>query len=515
LLHPIGLRSGIFSSALARYCYPKSIGIVITASHNQAKDNGLKMIGPDGGMLHRELETIAENLVNEPDLETAYINLDQALKSYHEAEPGTQGLVFIGNDTRPSGLTIKALFKQGANATSPDVALFDFNLVTTPIIHHHVEHYNMQMIPPLDYAQTLSQEAFCTEMMDIYYKKIATNYKQILELTESNATKVENSLITDCSNGIGGVMLHRLLETYLPDAKKYIFTINTDIANVEILNKDCGAEFVQKEKKIPSNFHTTHETPKMTLNGKSPWGFSFDGDADRIVLFTYNPTPQDPTSKRFNLIDGDRLSVLYAKTVNHFLQALIPIFPDPVSVGVVYTAYGNGAATSYIRDSLKLITKCCPTGVKWSHPEALKFDIGIYFEANGHGTFVWKPTIGQRVDSAISKGQQEFSSEIWGDLNLFKTFLTLINQVFFFSKNIKIKANGDAVGNLFMIVSCLRILGLTLEDLLGLYEDFPSSTTKIFVKNKNAIKTTWDEQTVTTPNGSFFYIDFIRFTGRD
>jgi len=29
---------------------------------------------------------------------------------------------------------------------------------------------------------------------------------------------------------------------------------------------------------------------------------------------------------------------------------------------------------------------CEPTGVKHLHHRALQFDIGVYFEANGHGT---------------------------------------------------------------------------------------------------------------------------------
>ena len=30
-----------------------------------------------------------------------------------------------------------------------------------------------------------------------------------------------------------------------------------------------------------------------------------------------------------------------------------------------------------------------PTGVKYLHHEALNYDIGVYFEANGHGTVVF------------------------------------------------------------------------------------------------------------------------------
>ena len=34
---------------------------------------------------------------------------------------------------------------------------------------------------------------------------------------------------------------------------------------------------------------------------------------------------------------------------------------------------------------------CVPTGVKHLHHKALDFDIGVYFEANGHGTVLYSP----------------------------------------------------------------------------------------------------------------------------
>lgn len=34
----------------------------------------------------------------------------------------------------------------------------------------------------------------------------------------------------------------------------------------------------------------------------------------------------------------------------------------------------------------KVPVACVPTGVKHLHHKALDYDIGIYFEANGHGT---------------------------------------------------------------------------------------------------------------------------------
>jgi phosphomannomutase len=34
----------------------------------------------------------------------------------------------------------------------------------------------------------------------------------------------------------------------------------------------------------------------------------------------------------------------------------------------------------------KVPVACVPTGVKYLHHKALDYDIGVYFEANGHGT---------------------------------------------------------------------------------------------------------------------------------
>ena len=41
-----------------------AIGIVVTASHNPAQDNGVKIVDPHGGMLDRSWEEAAEQLAN-------------------------------------------------------------------------------------------------------------------------------------------------------------------------------------------------------------------------------------------------------------------------------------------------------------------------------------------------------------------------------------------------------------------------------------------------------------------
>lgn len=60
---------------------------------------------------------------------------------------------------------------------------------------------------------------------------------------------------------------------------------------------------------------------------------------------------------------------------------------DGLTLGVIQTGYANSAATKYL-NSLGATVISVPTGVKNMHFRAAKFDIGIYFEANGHGTIL-------------------------------------------------------------------------------------------------------------------------------
>ena len=68
-----------------------------------------------------------------------------------------------------------------------------------------------------------------------------------------------------------------------------------------------------------------------------------------------------------------------------------------LQVGIVQTAYANGASTNFMRSDLGIEVAVTPTGVKYLHEEAVKFDIGIYFEANGHGTVLFSDSLLQRL----------------------------------------------------------------------------------------------------------------------
>lgn len=61
-----------------------------------------------------------------------------------------------------------------------------------------------------------------------------------------------------------------------------------------------------------------------------------------------------------------------------------------MQLGVVQTAYANGSSTKYMREQLGVRVELAKTGVKHLHHLAETFDVGIYFEANGHGTVIFQ-----------------------------------------------------------------------------------------------------------------------------
>lgn len=58
-------------------------------------------------------------------------------------------------------------------------------------------------------------------------------------------------------------------------------------------------------------------------------------------------------------------------------------------MGVTFSAYTNGGCINYLKNTLKLTTVISAVGMKNLYREAEKFDLGVFFESNGHGTFLF------------------------------------------------------------------------------------------------------------------------------
>ena len=73
-------------------------------------------------------------------------------------------------------------------------------------------------------------------------------------------------------------------------------------------------------------------------------------------------------------------------------------------LGVVQTAYANGAAMTYAAALPGARVVLTATGVKHLHRAAEEFDVGIYFEANGHGTVLFSPPLLQSLRQELEVG---------------------------------------------------------------------------------------------------------------
>ncbi|KAJ1478002.1 hypothetical protein T484DRAFT_1819135 [Baffinella frigidus] len=179
------------------------------------------------------------------------------------------------------------------------------------------------------------------------------------------------------------------------------------------LNKGCGAEHVQKERALPRGVDTTAAAPGA--GGGNVYA-SLDGDADRVVLFFVKDGEME-------LLDGDKIAVLLAAFVARCLEETklalsLAVIQDryrwfiarcleeiglALSLAVIQTSYANGAATRYLQANVPRATLACvATGVKHLHHRALDFDIGVYFEANGHGTVLFSPAARTAISAAAA-----------------------------------------------------------------------------------------------------------------
>lgn len=127
------------------------------------------------------------------------------------------------------------------------------------------------------------------------------------------------------------------------------------------------------------------------------------------------------------------------------------------------------------------------TGVKHLHEKAEHYDIGIYYEANGHGTVIFNKNYLNRLQALVqnraviegcdlTKNNQQFLKDL-AELNDFIEFYVMCCKL----------ANpsvGDAITNFLLFEIALQYLKMGYKDTLKLYSDLKSKTSKIAVHKK-------------------------------
>lgn len=440
------------------------IGLMITASHNKASDNGIKVADPSGGMLTQDWEPFADAIANATTPQHLLQLIDEFVKKENICFDGVRSAeILLGRDTRPSGESLLEAAKQGINSIVGALAL-DMGILTTPQLHWMVR------------ARNKSMKATEAD----YYDQLSSSFRCFIELIPNGQkiNEADEKLVVDGANGVGGEKIEVL--------KKMLNGLLIEVRNSGkggVLNEGVGADYVQKERVVPQGFGSKDVGIRCA---------SLDGDADRLVYFS---VPSSNSSK-IDLVDGDKILSLFAVFIKEQLSVLNMEGNEKINddylvrFGVIQTAYANGASTYFLKQ-LGLEVVFTPTGVKYLHEQAARYVIGIYFEANGHGTILFSESFSSwleaRCDELSSKNKD--SEQYKAALRLLAVS-KLINQ-----------AVGDALSGLLLVEAILQHMGWSIHKWAKLYQDLPSRQLKVKVVDRTAVATANAETVVVRPPG--------------
>jgi phosphoacetylglucosamine mutase len=374
-IHVVFVKVGILAALRSLTVQGAAIGVMVTASHNPKEDNGVKIVDPDGGMLTRTWETAAEELVNS-DVDGFIARLTQFIQEKNITPLQKKPLVVVGSDCRDHSPILSNLVKKGVEAVLGGICI-DVGNVTTPLLHYVVASVNNEgYFNPLEF----NREKF----FNLYFEELLSGFSDLAATADGKSGSNKPNVILDTAYGVGSVTTTQFLD--------YARAKGLNAWEIEIRNKvgegpvneDCGAEHCQKLQ-IPCAGVASDRDHSQLL-------CSFDGDADRIVFHAF--LSSNPAS--WVLLDGDRIAALIANFL--FAELTHAEIIDKVDMGVVQTAYANGSSTLFLKDKgVKIyITK---TGVKYLHHKAHELDVGIYFEANGHGTVLFSEKFRQLLQA--------------------------------------------------------------------------------------------------------------------
>jgi len=430
-----------------------AIGLMITASHNLEPDNGIKLVDPAGEMLEASWEMIATNLANVQDDDL--ISVLTRISTKENIDLSIPATVIIGRDTRKSSPILLKAALAGITVLRGNVT--NLGLVTTPQLHYVV-------------VCTNTNGTYGDPTLQGYYSKLAAVFKSIRG-TKMNNGKYTSVLQLDAANGVG-VIAVKEFQKYLSGVLdiKLFNDGNGD------LNHMCGADYVKVQQTLPLNMPPEKDVRCVSI----------DGDADRVVYFYMDG------NNKFHLLDGDRIATLVAA----YFKELLETSGLSLQLGLVQTAYANGGSTDYISNVLKVPVTCVPTGVKHLHKKAMEFDIGVYFEANGHGTVIFKDTAKEAIknhakNETLSATQRVASTKL-------RDVINLINETV-----------GDALSDMLLVETILHAKGWDVIEWERSYNDLPNKQLKVRVKDRNVITTTNAERHCLTPVGLQQEIDKI------
>ncbi|KAI0788475.1 phosphoacetylglucosamine mutase [Abortiporus biennis] len=452
-LDSVMFRVGILAGLRSKKLDGKTIGVMVTASHNPEPDNGVKLVDPRGEMLESAWEAHATNLANAPTTD-AFIEALENLVKIAKIDLSKPSRIVYGRDTRPSGPSLVAALEDGFQAIGASVR--NAGVTTTPILHYLVRSINTKG----------TKDEYGIDSEEGYMQKLSTAFKKLVA-----GKPASPPLIVDCANGVGAQAVDEIIK-YLGDSLQLI-PHNTATTTPGALNNACGADFVKTTQKLPPSLAQFLKPGQRAC--------SFDGDADRLMYFYLDERGQ------FRMLDGDKIAALVAAFIVDLVKAAG--LEEEIKVGIVQTAYANGGSTKYLSDRLPV--KCVPTGVKHLHHAAEHYDVGVYFEANGHGTVLFSPD----TQETLAAHQPSTPAQSTA-LNHLVNLTQLINQTV-----------GDALSDMLLVEVVLAHKSYSGAEWDSLYVDLPNRLVKVVVSDIHIFKTEDAERRLVSPPGLQAKID--------
>lgn len=351
ILPPVMVRVGIFCAVYHKH-------FMVTASHNDETYNGVKLCNHDGSMLTSQLETLLTELVN-------FTATDKVLEWIQEhrnttATANTNVVVLhTGRDTRSHSPSLQHLAILAAQHTD-NVAILNHGVVTTPMLHHVVLHAHAATQLPI-----LSMMIPLRPFLAGYYDILVQSYLALLQTASGtqrehhSAPLLQTPLLVDCACGVGYEHVLRLnamiqdkfglsldshhdwddgVENSLLLIRPRVFAACNGPDDGP-LNQDCGSEHVQKQRSLPKFYSSNGSSSSIS------YACALDGDSDRIVFFAND-------KEELILLDGDKISCLISKFIEEQFSAVQKAVSGGIELpmlGVVQTAYANGASTKYLK----------------------------------------------------------------------------------------------------------------------------------------------------------------------